>query len=209
MLANIDRQRRLAFAPLLLLGWLLGAVAPAGAMTIEQVFTKYRGIAGFKADLVQTKTSPLLLRPLTTKVALTLKDGTITWAPAGQKPFEMAVPAAAGQAGKGAPATAGGALGGGASGKLERTLATMQDLITLSPRLHDDFSLTVNGGDLVATPRPGRETGVFQRIVLTFAPAEADLPLRKMRFETADDVTELVVASLVIDRQPSAKPKAD
>jgi len=168
----------------------------AAALTLDSIRQHYRNISEFHGEAEQTKTSPLLLRPLKSKVQLSLEKEVLTWQPEGQEPWRMRFSA------DGKPVFINGGktlaqLPSSARDKLDRTVTLVRNILTMDPKLDDDFHLKLDQGHLTIEPKSVKVDVFFKAIDLTFKP-NADL--LSINFKTADDETTLLFKTMTITR---------
>lgn len=165
---------------------LSGMTALALALTLPMVREHYAGTKGLDAEIVQTKESPFLLKPLVSKIHLVVRPGEIRW--------EVKEPVAAtfvfDESGKSPfPDT----------DKTKALVAFIKALVTVDfAALERDFVLEAKGATLQATPRPGSPlAGMIKGMELGFGD---DLGLRTLDIAAANESTHLVFKSLSLVR---------
>ncbi|MCX6128259.1 MAG: hypothetical protein NTX25_04245 [Proteobacteria bacterium] len=192
----------------LLLTWLglvlLKAETSIAGITQEQIFAHYKNIQSLDAEILQSKQSPLLLKPLTSHVKLRYKDGLLSWEPEAQAAIQLRF------AVNKEPEWVKGPDLPGLNDPIikKRMLATLEavrDLLLISPRLSARFDLDLHGDILSLSPKVGVDSGFLQKIELKFA---ANLTLLSMRLMSIDDDTSLIFERLNLDRGVSAGVKS-
>lgn len=179
---------------LLLFGWLSSQTALA--LDLKSIQEHYRGIKEISAEIDQTKTSPLLLRPLQSKVKLSFKDEILSWEVSGQEPWRIRFAAD----GKTEFLNASKALAeipADAKAKLDRTLALVRKILIMDPALEKDFVQTLKGETLLIKPK-GQENSVFFESIEILFQKNADI--RRILLKTADDETTLNFHTLHLKR---------
>lgn len=177
---------------LLCLGWAKGSIA--APLTLERLQKVYGNIQSFEAEVVQTKTSPLLLRPIVTKVDIQQKGKILEWRAQGQSPLRVDFSQ------ENAPQLLSEGslplqLPEPARHKLLRTLEAIRDLLSMDKRLEKNFQIKVSDRTLLL--KPLRQDVFFQDIRIEFDAADQ---IEKLTFFTADDETQLVFVRLRIVR---------
>ncbi len=163
------------------------SVLIAAALTLAAVKERYAAHDGIEADIVQTKESPYLVKPLVSKVHLSVKGATVRWEV--QEPVASTV-----------IFDERGARIAGEAGSLPdgpKTTALLSFLKALAavdfPALERDFVLTVVGERLIATPRPESQLGMIKELALEF---DAALNIRHLTVTADNEITKLAFTKL-------------
>ena len=158
--------------------------ALALALTLPLVKAHYAGTSGLDAAIEQTKVSPFLMKPLVSKIHLTVKPGEIRW--------EVREPVAAtfvfDESGK-SPFPD--------NDKTRALIAFIKALVTVDfVAIEREFTLEMKGASLVAMPRSSSPlAGMIKSMALGFAD---DLTLKTLDIVAANETTHLAFKTLTL-----------
>ncbi|MBC7659149.1 MAG: hypothetical protein H7249_05510 [Chitinophagaceae bacterium] len=182
------------FLALLVLSFPLKVMA--GPLTVDEIKKHYRGIHQIQGEAEQIKTSPLLLRPLKSNVSLHFDEGILTWQVEGQEPWQIKF------GGDGKPVFINGGkylaqIPSDAREKLDRTVGLVHNILTMDPKLDDDFHLTLDKEFLTIVPKSEKSGVFFKSIAIQF---NRNADIQNIRFNTEEDETKLVFKSITLKR---------
>ncbi len=193
----MNRIHRLIFLSLFFanaLWFVPPAASMAAPLTLDTIKNTYRRVNEIHGEGEQIKTSPLLLRPLKSKVSLSLEKGLLTWRGEGQEPWRIKF----GVDGKPEFLGVGKTLEQmppAARAKLDSTVALVRNILTMDPKLEQDFNLAIKDGLLTVEPKPGNRGVFFQSVNIQFKPSGL---IESIRFKTQDDETLLLFKTMKI-----------
>ena len=178
----------------------LFAAAPfarAETLTLDRLKSAYSGQKGLDADIIQTKTSRYLAKPLKSRVHLTVNDETIRWEV--KAPVVSTVvfdPRGAHFFDDKGHEDVGAKLPEGP--KTEALVGFLKALITVDfPKLERDFDLQVSGQDLIATPRAGGTSIPIKELRLVF---DASLKLTSLTVAADSETTAIEFTRLELKK---------
>lgn len=168
----------------------------ASALELKQVQDHYRGIKSISAEIEQTKTSPLLLRPLRSKVQLKFEGEVLSWSVAGQEPWRIRFLKdgkteflSSSKVLKDIPADA--------KAKLDRTMALVRKILLMDQSLNQDFNQVIVGDTLQISPKSKDKSVFFEKVGIEF---DKKLEIKSISLKTAEDDTLLVFTKLILQR---------
>lgn len=181
-----------------LLTLLFVSLIPASgfALDMKAIQDHYRGLTKLKAEVEQTKTSPLLIRPLKSLLTLEYSEKTLSWSMKGQEPWKVRFDGK-GQAQVLSNDKALAEIPREARAKLDRTLGLIHKILVMDPSLEKDFTQTLTQQTLSITPKSKDHSVFFEGVEVTFK-SNADIDFIILR--TADDETRLSFRSLELKR---------
>ncbi|RYZ48374.1 MAG: hypothetical protein EOP07_25860 [Proteobacteria bacterium] len=158
------------------------------SLTLERIQKTYRGMTQMEGEAEQIKTSPLLLRPLKSNVSLRFDKGLLTWQVEGQEAWQLRFDK------NSKPKFINGEktikqIPADARDKLDRTISLVHNILTMDPKLDDDFSLSLDKNILTILPKAGKNTVFFQSIAIEF---KSNIEIQSISFKTQDDETKLL-----------------
>lgn len=154
-------------------------------LALADIKAHYAGSKGLDAEIVQTKTSTYLVKPLVSKIHLAAHPGEVVW--------EVKEPVAAkfvfDESGKQSPFPD--------NAKTQALISFIRALVTVDfDKLERDFTLETKGSTLVATPRAASPlSGMIKGMELVFAD---DLRLKTMTITAENETTRLEFKSLTL-----------
>lgn len=164
------------------------AFAAKGGLTLEKIQKTYRGMTQMEGEAEQIKTSPLLIRPLKSNVTLRFDKGLLTWQVEGQEAWQLRFDK------NSKPQFINGEktikqIPADARDKLDRTISLVHNILTMDPKLDDDFKLSLDKNILTILPKGEKNTVFFQSISIEF---KNNTEIQSISFRTQDDETKLL-----------------
>jgi hypothetical protein len=158
------------------------------ALTLDMIQKTYRGMTQMEGEAEQIKTSPLLIRPLKSNVTLRFDKGLLTWQVEGQEAWQLRFDK------NSKPKFISGEktikqIPPEARDKLDRTISLVHNILTMDPKLDDDFKLSLDKNVLTILPKGEKNTVFFQSIAIEF---KANTEIQSISFKTQDDETKLL-----------------
>lgn len=182
--------------PLFISSLSLSFQAMATNLTVDAIKKHYRNIDQMQGEAEQIKTSPLLLRPLKSNVSLRFDKGLLTWQVEGQEAWQIRFN------GDGKPVFLNGSktlaqIPASAREKLDRTVGLVHNILTMDPKLEEDFNLELKKEFLMIVPKSEKSGVFFKSIGIQF---KSNADLQSISFKTEEDETKLVFKTIKIKR---------